>query len=58
MYRKMISLYLDKTQIEALRMLTGYTRIKMAVYIREGVDMVLSRYQKELKAALKKEEGK
>jgi hypothetical protein len=49
-----ISVFLEKTQIERLKALSGVTRVKMADYIREGVDMVLARYQKELKKAKKK----
>ena len=54
MDREKISLYLDKAQIESLRVLSGITRVKMSDYIREGVDLILAKYQKELKKAKKK----
>ena len=54
MDREKISLYLDKAQIESLRALSGITRVKMSDYIREGVDLILAKYQKELKKAKKK----
>jgi hypothetical protein len=33
-----ISVFLEKTQIERLKALSGVTRVKMADYIREGAD--------------------
>lgn len=54
MERERISVFLDKEQIEKLKGLSGATRVKMADYIREGVDLVLAKYQKELKRAKKK----
>jgi Arc/MetJ-type ribon-helix-helix transcriptional regulator len=54
MDREKISVYLDKRQTEALQALTKETRVKMADYIREGVDLILAKYQKELKKAGKK----
>jgi hypothetical protein len=48
---KRISVLLEESQIKRLKSLSGVTRVKMADYIREGVDMVLARYQKELKKA-------
>ena len=54
MDRQKISLYLDKGQIEGLKVLSGFTRVKMSDYIREGVDRILAKYQKELKKAQKK----
>ncbi|MET0048218.1 MAG: ribbon-helix-helix domain-containing protein [Sedimenticola sp.] len=47
--RKMISAYLDPEQLEALKRLNKNTRVPVAEYIREGVDMVLEKYKKELK---------
>ena len=54
MEKERTSLYLDKKQMEALRALTAFTRVKMADYVREGVDLVLDKYQKELRKAQKK----
>jgi len=57
MDKEKVSFYLDKGQIERLRTLTGVTRVNISVYIREGIDMVLAKYQKELKKAPKKKGG-
>ncbi len=54
MAKKMISTMLEETQIERLKALSQVTRIRVADYIREGVDLVLSKYQKELKKSTKK----
>ena len=51
--REKISLYLDKTQTGALRILSDVTRVNMAVFIREGVDLVLAKYAKEFKKTKK-----
>lgn len=51
MDREKVTFYLEKKQIEDLKLLTDFTRVKMADYIREGVDMVLEKYQSELKKA-------
>ena len=52
-----ISTFIEKKQFKDLKALSGITRVKVADYIREGIDMVLSRYQKELKKAPKKKGG-
>ncbi len=54
MGKKMISTMLEETQIERLKALSQTTRIKVADYIREGVELVLSKYQKEPKKSTKK----
>lgn len=51
MDRQTVTVYLDNKQIEDLKLLSDFTRIKRADYIREGVDMVLEKYQSELKKA-------
>ena len=48
MERQRINVYLDNDQIEKLKALTGATRVKMADYIREGIDLVLEKYKMEL----------
>ncbi len=57
MDREKVSFYLDKVQIERLRSLTDVTRVRMSEYIREGIDMVLVKYQKDLRKAPKKKGG-
>ncbi len=54
MGKERISVFLDKEQIKSLKALSGATRVKMAEYIREGVDMVLAKYQRELKKKRRK----
>jgi hypothetical protein len=49
-----ISTFIEKKQFNDLKVLSGITRVKVADYIREGIDMVLARYQKELKKSQKK----
>ncbi len=50
---KRISFWIDTEQVESLKVLSSWTRIKQADYIREGIDMVLERYKKELNMARK-----
>jgi hypothetical protein len=54
MKRKKIALYLDMNQIEDLKALTTLTKVKMADYMREGIDRILSEHQGELKKPRKK----
>ena len=41
-----MSIYLDKSQAKALRALSKRTRVPAQVYLREGVDLILAKYQK------------
>jgi hypothetical protein len=50
------SFYFDKGQLEILDMLSAKTRVPKAVYIREGLDFVLYKYENELKGRQKKRE--
>ena len=43
--RILTPLYLDPPQKAALRKLSERTRVPMAVYLREGVDMLLAKYK-------------
>ena len=49
-----MTFWMDDKQIVELKILSLATRIKQADFIREGIDMVLSKYQKEIKKAQKK----
>jgi hypothetical protein len=49
--RKRMTFWMDHGQVEGLKRLSSATRIKQADYIREGIDMVLAKYAKELKRA-------
>jgi len=41
------SIYLDIEQVERIKELSAQTRVPQAVYIREGIDLVLNRYFKK-----------
>jgi hypothetical protein len=44
------NVYLDAEQKAALERLTEATRVPWAEYVREGVDLVLKKYRKLIKA--------
>ena len=46
-----ITAYLRPEQKVALDRLSKATRVRQAEYLREGLDMVLARYKKQLKDA-------
>lgn len=50
-----MTFWMEERQVEGLKVLSTATRIKQADYIREGIDMVLAKYGKQLKKA--KQEG-
>jgi hypothetical protein len=54
MARKKISttIYITAEQNESLKLLHERTKVPVAVYIREGIDLVLERYQSELPGQL------
>lgn len=39
-----IAMYLDPEQLDALKVLSGKTRVPMQEYLREGLDHVLTKY--------------
>jgi len=45
----MRSFFLDKKQLERLNRLSATTRVPMAVYIRDGLELVLNKHEKKLK---------
>ena len=50
------TIFLDKEQLARLDRLSEITRVPKAVYIRDGIDIILKKYEKELKGRLKKRE--
>ena len=52
------SFFLEKEQAEELRKLSYFTRITMANYIREGIDLVLDKYKVVLRKAEKRKNEK
>ena len=43
------SVYLDIEQVERLKRLSSKTRVPQAVYIREGLDLVMTKHEKRIK---------
>ena len=43
------SVYLDSEQVERLKNLSAITRVPQAVYIREGLDLVMDKHEKKIK---------
>jgi len=39
-----IAMYLEAEQLDALKALSGKTRVPMQAYLREGLDYVLTKY--------------
>ncbi|MES9887283.1 MAG: ribbon-helix-helix domain-containing protein [Candidatus Sedimenticola sp. 6PFRAG1] len=48
--RVVTTVYLNPEQLEALKRLNKNTRVPIAEYFREAVDMVLEKYKKELRS--------
>ena len=49
-----VNTLLDEKQFVRLKILSRATRIRMAEFIREGLDMVFSKYEKILQKSPKK----
>lgn len=60
MSRKKISttIYIEPEQSEKLKLLHARTKVPIAVYIREGIDMVLKHYEHMLPGQLTLDESK
>ena len=54
MAKKLISVYMDEKQIERLAKLSAKTRVPRSVYIRDGLDFILDKCEKQLKGRHKK----
>lgn len=52
------SIYLESEQVERLMKLSEKTKIPQAVFIREGLDLMLAKYDSEIKGGHKKRKGK
>jgi uncharacterized protein YjcR len=50
--------YFDKEQLERLDRLSAKTSVPKAVFLREGLDLVLNKYENEQKGRYKKREGR
>ncbi len=51
--RERYTTFLDKRQIEGLKNLSSVTRVPMAIYVREAIDDLLAKYERELKKVKK-----
>jgi len=58
MAKKLVSLYMEEEQIERLSKLSAKTRVPKAVYIRDGIDFMLDKCEKQLKGKRNKREGR
>ena len=54
MAKKLISVYIDEKQIERLAKLSAKTRVPRSVYIRDGLEFILNKVEKELKGRNRK----
>ena len=52
------SIYLENEQVERLMKLSAKTKIPQAVFIREGLDLMLAKYENEIKGSQKKRKGR
>jgi hypothetical protein len=48
------TVFLDKKQLDKLDRLSAVTRVPKAAYIREAVDLVLDKYERQLSGKIKK----
>ena len=49
MAKKLTTLYVDVELLERLNKLSALTRVPMAVYTREAVDLALDKHEKKIK---------
>ncbi len=54
MVKKLISVYIDEKQIERLAQLSAKTRVPRSVYIRDGLEFILDKFEKQLKGRHRK----
>jgi hypothetical protein len=52
------SLYLEKEKVESIIKLSKRTRVPQAVLVREGVDIMLKKREKQLQRKKQKQEGR
>ncbi len=42
------SIYLNITQVEKIKKLSEKTKVPQAVYVREGLDLILRKYEEQI----------
>ena len=57
MAKKLTTLYVDVELLERLYKLSAMTRVPMAVYTREAVDLALDKHEKKIKIQQEKSEA-
>ena len=57
MAKKLTTLYVDVELIERLNKLSALTRVPMAVYTREAVDLALDKHEKQIQIQREKREA-
>ena len=57
MAKKLTTLYLDIELVKRLNKLSALTRVPMAVYTREAVDLALDKHEKQIKKQQEKREA-
>ena len=57
MAKKLTTLYVDVELLERLNKLSAMTRVPMAVYTREAVDLALDKHEKKIKVQQEKSEA-
>ena len=45
------SIYLDVAQVERIKRLSDITKVPQAVYVREGLDLLLRKYEEKMGSA-------
>jgi predicted DNA-binding protein len=48
------SIYLDIAQVERIKKLSEVTKVPQAVYVREGLDLLLQKYEEKIDAQSQK----
>ena len=56
MAKKLTTLYVDVALLKRLNRLSALTRVPMAVYTREAVDLALDKHEKQIKVQREKEQ--
>ena len=47
--KKLITLYIDESQLNRLKALSKKTRVPRSEYIREGIEYSLNKYERKIK---------
>ena len=57
MTKMLRTVFIDEITAARLNKLSALTRVPKAVFIREGIDLMLDKHEKKLKRKAKKREG-